>query len=142
MMKKLVNCFVMKIGAWVWNGLNERKWRKYTNDNFKKIWAHFNVIKPFYATCLFLYPQKTSKNLWFPSVFNGYRQRSVAWNRSIVAIRIIFKKIISKRTWIILTHFMSLVSFYTHWKHQKISYFLIFSGVEKEASGLKWVHST
>ena len=41
-----------------------------------------------------------------------------------------------------LTHFMSLVSFYTLWKHQKAFGFLMFSGVSKEISGMKWVNCT
>ena len=34
----------------------------------------------------------------------------------------------------ILTHFMSLISFNTSWKHQKIKHFLMFLGVSKETS--------
>ena len=34
---------------------------------------------------------------------------------------------------------MPLISFYIHCKHQKTSAFLIFSGVSKEISGMKWV---
>ena len=36
-------------------------------------------------------------------------------------------------------HLISLLSFYTLWKHKKNSSFLIFSGVYKETSGMKWV---
>ena len=39
-----------------------------------------NLINPFYATGLFLYPRKTSENLWFSDVFKGYKKRPVAWN--------------------------------------------------------------
>ena len=38
------------------------------------------LVIPFYATGLFLYPLKTSKNLWLSDVFRGYRKRPVAWN--------------------------------------------------------------
>ena len=38
-----------------------------------------------------------------------------------------------------LTHLMPLVFYDTHWKHQKIRGFLMFSGVSKETSGVKWV---
>ena len=38
------------------------------------------VVNPFYATDLFRYPLKTSKNQRFCDVFRGYRKRSVAWN--------------------------------------------------------------
>ena len=38
------------------------------------------LVIPFYATGLFLYPLKTSKNLWLSDVFWGYRKRPVAWN--------------------------------------------------------------
>ena len=37
-------------------------------------------INPFHQTGLFLYPLKTSENLWFSVVFRGYRKRSVVWN--------------------------------------------------------------
>ena len=33
-----------------------------------------------HATGLFLYPLKTSGNLWFSDVFRGYRKMPVAWN--------------------------------------------------------------
>ena len=38
-----------------------------------------------------------------------------------------------------LTHFMTLISFDTSWKHQKTRGFLMFSGVSKEICGMKWV---
>ena len=40
-------------------------------------------INPFHATGLFLYPLKTSENLWFFDVSRGYRKKPVAWNRLI-----------------------------------------------------------
>ena len=53
---------------------------------FHKIDALFEVIQlvlviinPFHATGLFLFPLKTSKNLWFPDVFKMYNKRPVAW---------------------------------------------------------------
>ena len=36
------------------------------------------LINSFHATCLFLYPLKTSENLWFSDVFRGYRKIIVA----------------------------------------------------------------
>ena len=36
------------------------------------------TINPFHATGLFLYPLKTSVNLWFSDVFMGSRKRPVA----------------------------------------------------------------
>ena len=41
-----------------------------------------NLLNPFHATDLFLYPRKTSENLRFSDVFRGYRKRPVAWNMS------------------------------------------------------------
>ena len=35
---------------------------------------------------------------------------------------------------------MPLVSFYTPWKHQKTSDFLMFSGGIERASGMKWIN--
>ena len=35
------------------------------------------ILNPFYATGPFLYPMKTSENLWFSDVFEGYRKRLV-----------------------------------------------------------------
>ena len=40
-----------------------------------------------------------------------------------------------------LTHFMLLVSLYIPRKHQRTSSSLMFSGVQKEISGMKWVNS-
>ena len=40
----------------------------------------WRFINPFLPTCLFLYPLKTSENLWFSDVFRGYRKRPVTWN--------------------------------------------------------------
>ena len=42
-----------------------------------------SVDNPFHTTGLFLYPQKTSENLWFIYlfIFGGYIKRLVAWNR-------------------------------------------------------------
>ena len=53
-------------------------------------------INPFHASVLFLYPLKTSENLWFSDVFRWYRNSTVVWKR--------------------LSHFISLVSFYNPWK--------------------------
>ena len=38
-----------------------------------------------------------------------------------------------------LTHFMTILSFYTSCKHHKTSGFLMFSGGTKETKGMKWV---
>ena len=35
------------------------------------------LLNQFHATGLFLYPLKTSENLWFSDVFGGYRKRTV-----------------------------------------------------------------
>ena len=43
-------------------------------------------INPFQATDPFLYPLKTSENLWFSDVFKGYRKRSLAKNVLIYEI--------------------------------------------------------
>ena len=40
---------------------------------------------------------------------------------------------------VVLTHFMPLISFDTPQKHQKTRGFLMFSGVIKGVSGMKWV---
>ena len=37
-------------------------------------------INPFLATGFFLYPLKTSENLWFSNFFRGYRKRPERWN--------------------------------------------------------------
>ena len=39
-------------------------------------------INPFQAIDLFLYPLKTSENLWFSDAFWEFRKRPVAWNGS------------------------------------------------------------
>ena len=38
------------------------------------------MMDPFHANDLFLYPLKTSENLWFSDVFRGYRKRPMARN--------------------------------------------------------------
>ena len=65
------------------------------------------VFNPLHLIGLFLYPLKTSVNLWFSGVFRGYyRKRPVAlnglvsWNKSV-------------------THCRPLFPFYTPWKHQR-----------------------
>ena len=35
-------------------------------------------VDPFNATGFFLYPLKTSENLWYSNVYRGYRKRPVA----------------------------------------------------------------
>ena len=42
----------------------------------------------------------------------------------------------------LLTHFILLISFYTHWKHQKTRGFLCFQGVSKKIGGMKWVRKS
>ena len=37
-------------------------------------------VNPFPALSLFLYPLKTSENLWFSGVFRGYKKKPVALN--------------------------------------------------------------
>ena len=46
----------------------------------------------------------------------------------------------TKRDSIWLTHFRPLIYFYTPWKHQKTSGFLMFPGGVEETSGMKWVN--
>ena len=65
------------------------------------------VFNPLHLIGLFLYPLKTSVNLWFSGVFREYyRKRPVAlnglvsWNKSV-------------------THCRPLFPFYTPWKHQR-----------------------
>ena len=36
-----------------------------------------SIVNPFHATGLFLYPLKTSTNLWFSDTFRGYGKRPV-----------------------------------------------------------------
>ena len=38
-----------------------------------------NWINPFCTNVLFLYPLKTSQNLWFSDVFREYRNGTLAW---------------------------------------------------------------
>ena len=47
----------------------------------QKIWStKVDFYNQLHATDFFLYPQKTSENLWFSDVFRGYRKRAVTWN--------------------------------------------------------------
>ena len=43
------------------------------------------LLNPFQANVPFLYPLKTSENLWFSDVSRGYRKGTLAWNGSIKA---------------------------------------------------------
>ena len=45
----------------------------FIRDNFQNLKYLFNL---FYATGLFLYPPKTSENIWFSDVFRGYKKVS------------------------------------------------------------------
>ena len=38
------------------------------------------AVNPFHIIGLLHYPLKTSQNLWFSHIFNGYRKRKVAYN--------------------------------------------------------------
>ena len=40
------------------------------------VWLGMVVINPFHVTGSFLYPLKTSENIWFSDVFRGYRKTS------------------------------------------------------------------
>ena len=42
------------------------------------------VFSLFHVAGLFLYPRKTSENLWFSGFFRGYRKIPVAWNGFIL----------------------------------------------------------
>ena len=48
-----------------------------------------NCVNPFHATDPFWYLLKISENLWFSNVFNGYQNRSLAWNGLILFSRIL-----------------------------------------------------
>ena len=48
--------------------------------NLSKNTKHPNLISPFHATGLFLYPLKTSENQKFSDVSRGFKKRSMAWN--------------------------------------------------------------
>ena len=50
----------------------------------------FFIFNPFHATDFFLYPLKTSENLWFSNVFRGYRERPVTWNGLKAFVEMIF----------------------------------------------------
>ena len=39
----------------------------------------WQIINPLHATDLFLYPLRTSENLWFSGVYREYRNTPVAW---------------------------------------------------------------
>ena len=67
--------------------------------NLGIFWKHLqNTFNPFQANVPFLYPLKTSENLWFSEVFRGYRKGTLAWNGLIEQhFSIIEKK--SKKIW-------------------------------------------
>ena len=45
-----------------------------------QIQISFFCFNPFHSTDLFLYPLKTSENLWYSIVSRGYSKKTVAWN--------------------------------------------------------------
>ena len=81
---------------------------KYPNNKKTQLQLFFtffgNFFNPFYAIGLFLYPLKTSENLWFSDVFRGYRMRPVSWNAlnmiwrplSVYWKKLCFSKLVSK----------------------------------------------
>ena len=79
------------------------QWGLKYNFKIKKI-----TITLFHVCVPFLYPLKTSENLWFSDVFRGYKN-------------------VTLLVWKELTHFRPVFPFYAPWKDQKISSF-----------GLKW----
>ena len=48
--------------------------RKFFSDLFRK-------LNPFHDTGFFLYPLKTTENLWYSHAFRVYRRKRVSWNR-------------------------------------------------------------
>ena len=59
--------------------MHEKEW----NGSEQFPWVSFD---PFHATCLFIYPLKTSESQRFPDVFRGSRKRPVVWNGLILSI--------------------------------------------------------
>ena len=62
------------------------------------------TISLFHVCVPFLYPLKTSENLWFSDVFRGYKN-------------------VTLLVWKELTYFRPVFPFYAPWKDQKISSF-------------------
>ena len=54
-----------------------------------------NFLKSFQANVPFLYPLKTSENLWFSDVCRGYRNGTLASNGSNFHLRIVSKNFCS-----------------------------------------------
>ena len=48
------------------------------------LWRQLLFLTHFMPLVFFLYPLKTSENLWLSDVFRGYRKRPVAWNGLIL----------------------------------------------------------
>ena len=48
-------------------------------ESFTQVLGIFFSINSFYTTGLYLYPLKTSENLWFSDVFRRYRKRPVGF---------------------------------------------------------------
>ena len=55
---------------------------KYNTQTINQTWDYewLSFINLFNDTGLFLYPLKTSENLWFSNVFRKYRERPVVLN--------------------------------------------------------------
>ena len=79
----------------------------------------------------FLYPWK--QNLWFSDVFKGNGKKLVTWNELTNFVQLIFWH---ETGYLIL----SLVSFYTSWKHKDIRGFLMFSGGTEKNQWHKMVY--
>ena len=45
-----------------------------------------NSINPFHVTGLFIYPLRTSENLWLSNVSRGYRKRPMVWKGLIMKL--------------------------------------------------------
>ena len=41
-------------------------------NGYKVEYGHFSDIDPYFPNVTFLYPLKTSENLWFSDIFRGY----------------------------------------------------------------------
>ena len=80
-------------------------WKKWE----AKAVQHFTSLITFYSNVLFLYPLKTTENLWFSEVFKKYRKRTLCQNelnvQSVIKDKNQFNTLIFYQAFIKLNYF-------------------------------------
>ena len=99
------------------------------------------AVNSFLSSIPILYPRKTPENIWFSSVFRGYKMATLAKNGLMKLHFSYLTFLIERMSYLrLLTYFRSLFTFYYPWKHKETRVTLMFSGGIKRQIGLEWLN--